>query len=530
MRPSLPAALGTLFWTAHVGWSSPATAEEPVGPTDHRPTVEDPLRLIVHNPTGRVAPSEDCDVDLCASLLELIIRAEKSIDFAVYGMRGQPAILKALFDAKARGVRVRGVVDRTIDGQNYYTDTERLVEGLGTVRDDLRVDQLKAPTVQPYDPTTSKCYLPAPDGFTGPKQCLGYDLGDRCIVSVHASREPLGFEGDIMHNKYFVVDGQYVWMGSTNVSDSGTGGYNANLVGVVNHREVASWYTREFEQMWAQDRFHDAKVASTGARAEIAPGLVVEGWFSPQDKPMTYGVQPLIKAAEKRIDVGIFFLTHKGVTKDLIEAHRRGVKVRIIMDATAAKNGYAKHELVRASGIPVKIENWGGKMHMKAAAIDGRTVITGSMNWTSAGEGGNDENTLIIHSARHAEQFHRAFDAMWADIPDRWLEGRPDPESRDSRTACTDGSDNDFDKQRDGDDPGCSDEPPPLPELPPFTVVPKGEGHLLVKGNISSSGRKTYHVPGQKFYEQVKIDPTKGEAYFCSEQDARAAGFWRSTK
>ena len=53
---------------------------------------------------------------------------------------------------------------------------------------------------------------------------------------------------------------------------------------------------------------------------------------------------------------------------------------------------------------------------------------------------------------------------------------------------------------------------------------------MLVKGNISSSGRKTYHVPGQKFYEQVKIDPTKGEAYFCSEQDAKSAGFWRSTK
>lgn len=50
-----------------------------------------------------------------------------------------------------------------------------------------------------------------------------------------------------------------------------------------------------------------------------------------------------------------------------------------------------------------------------------------------------------------------------------------------------------------------------------------------IKGNISSSGEKIYHTPGQKYYDKTQIDETKGEKYFCSEEDAQNAG-WRKSK
>jgi phosphatidylserine/phosphatidylglycerophosphate/cardiolipin synthase-like enzyme len=346
---------------------------------------------------------------------------------------------------------------------------------------------------------------------------------------VHASRDSLTFQGDIMHNKYFVIDEKYVWMGSTNVSDSGTGGYNANAVGVLKSPVIAKWYTNEFENFWA-GRAHDEKQSQGRLQVGLTDKISVDGYFSPQDRPITNAVRPLLQQARERIDVAIFFLTHKGIAKDLIEAHQRGVKVRVIMDATAAKNGYAKHELVRTAGVPLKIENWGGKMHMKSVAIDGSIVVLGSMNWTSAGERGNDENTLVIRSRSHAEQFHTYYDRIWAAIPDKWLEGRPDPESRESSSACSDGSDNDFDHLRDDEDPGCGANPPPMPSLPPFVIVPKINGQRLIKGNISSSGRRIYHVPGGEYYDKVAIRTEDGEAYFCSEEDARDAGFKRSSK
>ncbi|MFN4156290.1 MAG: thermonuclease family protein [Paracoccaceae bacterium] len=45
-----------------------------------------------------------------------------------------------------------------------------------------------------------------------------------------------------------------------------------------------------------------------------------------------------------------------------------------------------------------------------------------------------------------------------------------------------------------------------------------------IKGNIGSSGR-IYHRPGQRDYAATRIDISKGEAWFCSEKDAEAAGF-----
>jgi endonuclease YncB( thermonuclease family) len=47
-----------------------------------------------------------------------------------------------------------------------------------------------------------------------------------------------------------------------------------------------------------------------------------------------------------------------------------------------------------------------------------------------------------------------------------------------------------------------------------------------IKGNISGSG-KIYHLPGSDSYDRTKIDESKGERWFCTEEEARAAG-WRA--
>lgn len=466
--------------------SASTSPDQSTPETLEAPTPVDPagsIRLLLHEPSGRTALSEACDIELCTSLLELIEGAQTSVDFAIYGLRGQPKILAALEAAKARGVRVRGIVDRDVAGANYYRDTDAMARSLGTVRDDRKVDAVLEREQKQYDRANkfeSEPSCARPDGFDGYVQCLAYDLGDRCLLATHASRDRFDRDDDgdskvfnkIMHHKFFVVDDRYVWTGSTNVSDSDAGGYSANVVVVLDSKTLAGWYTREFETMWVDGKHHQKKPKSGELRATVGDAEV-QLLFSPQDKPMAEGVRPLLKRAKKRIDVAVFFLTHKAITKDLIDAHRRGVEVRVILDATAATNGYTKHELLREIGIPVKVEAWGGKMHMKSAAVDGEWVIAGSMNWTSAGEYDNDENTLIIRSPELAGQYHQFFDRMWAAIPERWASENPDPESRDSGTSCSDGFDNDHDHLIDGQDPGCSDSPPRVPALPPHWVVPK---------------------------------------------------------
>ena len=459
-----------------------------VAGTPARPIQADnrPVELLFADPLRFATPGNRCEAPICVRLLELIQGAQSSIDFAVYGMRNQTQLLDALVAAQARGVVVRGVVDRERDGGNYYTSTDLWVRQLGNLRDDFEAETTLD---QRNDWKPRKPSCPRPEGFKGPLQCLAYDLGDRWLVAAHAGREPFdeGTTNRIMHNKFFIVDGRWVWTGSCNLSDSGTGGYNANVAAVVDSTQLADVYTEEFEQMWA-GHYHQLKTSNGVERLELHD-IQVEVWFSPQDKAMRKGVQTLIAGARQRIDLAVFYLTNKFVTAELIAAHGRGVDVRVIVDATSAQNEYSKHELLRTAGIPVKVENWGGKMHMKAAAIDGRAVVVGSMNWTRAGEFENDENTLVLKSPQLAATFESFFDHLWDSIPEEWGNAlsRPDPESVASSTACTDGIDNDFDRRIDSSDPGCSNTPPPLPALPPHWTVDKADspkppqGYRLIK-------------------------------------------------
>ncbi|WP_417743323.1 thermonuclease family protein [Salipiger sp.] len=50
-----------------------------------------------------------------------------------------------------------------------------------------------------------------------------------------------------------------------------------------------------------------------------------------------------------------------------------------------------------------------------------------------------------------------------------------------------------------------------------------------IKGNISRKGERIYHVPGQEHYGATRISTGNGERWFCSEAEARAAG-WRRAK
>lgn len=50
-----------------------------------------------------------------------------------------------------------------------------------------------------------------------------------------------------------------------------------------------------------------------------------------------------------------------------------------------------------------------------------------------------------------------------------------------------------------------------------------------IKGNIARDGERIYHLPGQRFYARTRISEPRGERWFCSEREARAAG-WRRAR
>lgn len=72
---------------------------------------------------------------------------------------------------------------------------------------------------------------------------------------------------------------------------------------------------------------------------------------------------------------------------------------------------------------------------------------------------------------------------------------------------------------------------PPVPPIEPQilpTITPT-PCELVIKGNVSSSGEKIAHSPGQANYENTQIDPAKGEKMFCTLEEAIAEG-WRAAQ
>lgn len=73
--------------------------------------------------------------------------------------------------------------------------------------------------------------------------------------------------------------------------------------------------------------------------------------------------------------------------------------------------------------------------------------------------------------------------------------------------------------------------PEPTQPTPPSgqEATPPPSEECSIKGNISSSGEKIYHVEGCSSYNVTKIDEARGEKYFCTENEAVEAG-WRKAK
>lgn len=56
-----------------------------------------------------------------------------------------------------------------------------------------------------------------------------------------------------------------------------------------------------------------------------------------------------------------------------------------------------------------------------------------------------------------------------------------------------------------------------------------GGSGCRVKGNINAKGERIYHAPGMHTYAETQISPGRGERWFCSEAEARSAG-WRGPR
>ena len=104
-----------------------------------------------------------------------------------------------------------------------------------------------------------------------------------------------------------------------------------------------------------------------------------------------------IGQAQRQILIQAYSFTSEPIAAACVAAHQRGVGVYAILDRSQEAEKYSAADFLANSGIPTLIDSKHQIAHNKIILIDGRTIITGSFNFTSSAEKSNAENLLIIH-------------------------------------------------------------------------------------------------------------------------------------
>ncbi len=119
--------------------------------------------------------------------------------------------------------------------------------------------------------------------------------------------------------------------------------------------------------------------------------------------------EPLIVAsiasAKGEILVQAYSFTARPIANALIDAKRRGVDVRVLIDGGRDDEHKSASRHLLAAGIPLKFDYCCQTAHNKIMIIDAQIVITGSYNWSASAESRNAENVLVLKNEPLAVQY-----------------------------------------------------------------------------------------------------------------------------
>lgn len=138
--------------------------------------------------------------------------------------------------------------------------------------------------------------------------------------------------------------------------------------------------------------------------AVAMPPSEITVYFSPGGG-CTEAIVRELNAAKKAVYVQAYSFTSAPIAGALVEAHKRGVQVTVILDKGQRSERYSSADFISRAGIATLIDERHAIAHNKVMVIDGEVVITGSFNFTKAAEEKNAENLLVIRDAELAAKY-----------------------------------------------------------------------------------------------------------------------------
>lgn len=136
----------------------------------------------------------------------------------------------------------------------------------------------------------------------------------------------------------------------------------------------------------------------------------IEVFFSPNGG-CTEAVVSTLNRATNTVLVQAYSFTSAPIAKAVVDAHKRGVRVSVILDKSQETEKYSSADFLANAGVLTLIDGAHAIAHNKIMIIDIGTVITGSFNFTKGAEERNAENLLVIRDKKLAGKYKSNWDA-----------------------------------------------------------------------------------------------------------------------
>lgn len=376
-------------------------------------------------------------------IVEAIATAQSTIDVAVQELR-LPQIAQALVQRHQAGVRVRVILENTYNLSWSEIPAEDLAKlpprERNRAQENLRL----------IDSDN--------DGKLSPSEINQRDA----LVILRNAGIPIlddtadGSQGSgLMHHKFVIVDGYTVVVTSANFTTSDIHGDfqtpdsrgNANNLVKIESVELANYFTEEFNQMWGDgpggkaDSQFGVKKSQRPPRQVTLGDTTVTVNFSPTSPTQPWSqssngfIEQTLQSAAQTIDLALFVFSEQRLADQLQTSDEKGVQVKVLIDPGFAYRYYSEgldllgvalsnecryeagnrpwQDPIATVGIP-KLPP-GDLLHHKFGVVDGKTVITGSHNWSEAANTKNDETVLVINSPLVAAHFEREFERLYTN-------------------------------------------------------------------------------------------------------------------
>lgn len=210
----------------------------------------------------------------------------------------------------------------------------------------------------------------------------------------------------LMHNKFMIMDGITVWLGSMNYTMNGVYRNNNNAISLRSRRAVET-YQAEFNEMFERGEFGPRSDPSNVGNF-VQDGVPIQIQFASENEVIDVLLDEITNA-QSTIRFMTFSFTRDDLGLALLSRASAGVDIQGVFETTGSQTQFSEMPRLHCAGLDVRRDGNNGILHHKVFIIDEATVITGSFNFSNNAVDSNDENVLIIRDADLAALYLEEF-------------------------------------------------------------------------------------------------------------------------